>query len=127
MSSAEFVEEKVPNDVFENAIRRYGVVAACEWFGHSSDSRFTSESINHLSMRMRAKSVDRMSSLTIPEMMEIVDSVDAPTRPTDRAILGALALHFKVPTSTAFQWLVALDMKALQKVLIEEVSIGEKS
>ncbi len=43
-----------------------------------------------------------------------------PARPTDRAILGALALHFKVPTSTAFQWLNSLDMKALQSVLIEE-------
>lgn len=40
--------------------------------------------------------------------------------PTDRAILGAVALHFKVSDADAFRWLVALDAKALQAVLIEE-------
>ena len=42
------VEEKCLNDVFENAIRAYGVVAACEWFGHSPDSDFTKDTIKHL-------------------------------------------------------------------------------
>ncbi len=55
-------------------------------------------------------------------------SIDTnPTRPTDRAILGAMALHFKVPTSTAFQWLNSLDMKALQSLLFDEIPQGEKS
>ena len=36
-------KENVPMDVFENAIRDVGVVAACEWFGHAPDSEFTKE------------------------------------------------------------------------------------
>jgi len=47
------VEENVPNDVWENAIRKYGIVAACEWFGHSSDSEFTKETIRWLAQRSR--------------------------------------------------------------------------
>lgn len=42
------VEVKCQADVFENAIREFGVVAACEWFGHSPDSEFTAESIKVL-------------------------------------------------------------------------------
>lgn len=34
-------DEKTPMDAFENAIRKVGVVAACEWFGHAADSEFT--------------------------------------------------------------------------------------
>lgn len=54
--------------------------------------------------------------------MSIDTTSSMPTRPTDRAILGALALHFKVPTSTAFQWLNSLDIKALQSVLFDEAT-----
>lgn len=36
-----------PNDVFEAAILEYGVVAACEWFGHAADSEFTRETVEH--------------------------------------------------------------------------------
>lgn len=43
MSDVILVPEHCPNDVFENAIRIYGVVAACEWFGYSSDSEFTKD------------------------------------------------------------------------------------
>lgn len=39
------VEESCPIHVFENNIRKIGVVAACEWFGHESDSDFTKETI----------------------------------------------------------------------------------
>lgn len=39
------VEENTSGDVFENAIRTFGVVNACEWFGHRSDSEFTKETI----------------------------------------------------------------------------------
>jgi hypothetical protein len=35
------VPERTPMDVFENAIRAVGVVAACEWFGYAPDSQFT--------------------------------------------------------------------------------------
>lgn len=42
------VPVNVPNDAWENTIRAYGVVSACEWFGYSSDSQFTAETINHL-------------------------------------------------------------------------------
>lgn len=42
------VKENCPNDVFENFLRTYGIVAACEWFGYSSDSEFTKETIKHL-------------------------------------------------------------------------------
>lgn len=39
------VKERTGGDVFENAIRRIGVVAACEWFGNKSDSEFTEQTI----------------------------------------------------------------------------------
>lgn len=42
------VEVRVPNDEFENMIRRIGVVAACEWFDHAPDSEFTVETIRVL-------------------------------------------------------------------------------
>lgn len=42
------VDEYCPNDVFENAIRTYGVVAACEWFGYTADSEFTKDTETHL-------------------------------------------------------------------------------
>jgi hypothetical protein len=42
------VEVKCPNDEFENAIRKIGVVAACEWFDHAFNSSFTAESIKVL-------------------------------------------------------------------------------
>ena len=47
------VEENCPMDAFENAIRRIGVVAACEWFGHRPDSDFTAETIRVLAERTR--------------------------------------------------------------------------
>jgi hypothetical protein len=42
------VKENCQNDVFENFLRTYGIVAACEWFGYSSDSEFTKETIKYL-------------------------------------------------------------------------------
>ena len=45
------VEVKCPNDEFENAIRKYGVVSACEWFDHAFNSSFTAESIKVLRER----------------------------------------------------------------------------
>lgn len=38
-------------DYFENAIREFGVIDACEWFGHASDSDFTAETIKELLKR----------------------------------------------------------------------------
>lgn len=51
----QFVEELTPNDVFENSIRKYGIVAACEWFGYSKDSEFTKETIKVLNERLKEK------------------------------------------------------------------------
>jgi hypothetical protein len=48
---APFVVERTPMDRFENAIREVGVVAACEWFGHRSDSEFTKETMRVLDER----------------------------------------------------------------------------
>jgi hypothetical protein len=42
---------KVPSDAWENTIRAFGVVNACEWFGHAADSEFTDETIWVLRMR----------------------------------------------------------------------------
>jgi hypothetical protein len=42
------VEVKCKADDFENCIREFGVVNACEWFGYSSDSEFTKETIKLL-------------------------------------------------------------------------------
>ncbi|VVE59525.1 hypothetical protein PIN31009_05570 [Pandoraea iniqua] len=39
---------KTPCDEFENAIRKIGVVAACEWFGYAADSDFTKETTQWL-------------------------------------------------------------------------------
>jgi hypothetical protein len=38
-------------DQFENVIRAYGVVSACEWFGHAPGSEFTADAINTLRER----------------------------------------------------------------------------
>lgn len=51
------VEEKCPSDAFENHIRRIGVVAACEWFGHAFDSDFTKETIRILRERSERPNV----------------------------------------------------------------------
>lgn len=40
-----------PNDEFENAIRKIGVVNACEWFGHAPDSEFTADTVTTLRAR----------------------------------------------------------------------------
>ncbi|MBU9635464.1 hypothetical protein C6Q07_11050 [Burkholderia multivorans] len=45
------VPENTTGDAFENAIRTFGVVAACEWFGHASDSEFTRDTIATLMER----------------------------------------------------------------------------
>lgn len=39
------VKEQTAGDVFENAIRKIGVVSACEWFGHEAESEFTEQTI----------------------------------------------------------------------------------
>jgi hypothetical protein len=44
-------ELQCPMDEFENAIRKIGVVAACEWFGYLSDSAFTEKTIQILKDR----------------------------------------------------------------------------
>ncbi|MBR8343045.1 hypothetical protein KDX40_04745 [Burkholderia ambifaria] len=48
------VRQTCPMDVFENAIRAVGVVNACEWFGHTTDSEFTRETITVLISRSMA-------------------------------------------------------------------------
>jgi len=45
------VQENVPNDAWENTIRKYGIINACEWFGHTFDSDFTQETIRWLADR----------------------------------------------------------------------------
>lgn len=45
------VDERVLADRFENSIRAFGVVAACEWFGHAADSEFTADTIRELRLR----------------------------------------------------------------------------
>ena len=52
-----YVFERTPMDEFENAIRRVGVVAACEWFGHAPESAFTKESI--LVLRARSETAQK--------------------------------------------------------------------
>ena len=48
------VKERTGSDRFENAIRRYGVVDACSWFGHAPDSEFTQETVRLLAERAAA-------------------------------------------------------------------------
>jgi hypothetical protein len=45
------VKVNCPNDHWENTIREYGVIAACEWFGHEPGSVFTFETIALLRKR----------------------------------------------------------------------------
>jgi hypothetical protein len=45
------VPEHTTADVFENAIRTFGVVAACEWFGHAPESEFTRDTVAALMER----------------------------------------------------------------------------
>ncbi len=47
-NNSDYVEVKTGCDEFENALRKFGVVAACEWFGHASDSDFTKETVKYL-------------------------------------------------------------------------------
>lgn len=47
------VEVTCPMDEFENAIRKIGVVAACEWFGYQSNSNFTADTIKHLRKKVK--------------------------------------------------------------------------
>ena len=47
-----YVVEKTPCDAFENAIRKMGIVAACEWFGYSHDSEFTQDTVRVLNQRL---------------------------------------------------------------------------
>ncbi len=47
------VEVKTPMDEFENAIRKIGITTACEWFGHTKDSAFVEQTINHFERRAR--------------------------------------------------------------------------
>lgn len=49
------VDEHCPVDVFENAIREFGTVAACEWFGHECNSEFTKETIKVLCEKSNIK------------------------------------------------------------------------
>ena len=43
--------EIVPADRWDNTIREWGVVFACEWFGYHSRSDFTAETITTLIQR----------------------------------------------------------------------------
>lgn len=49
------VNGRAANDEFENAIRKLGVVAACEWFGYAADSEFTAKTIDVLMERSASK------------------------------------------------------------------------
>lgn len=40
--------ETVPADRWDNIIREWGVVYACEWFGHHRSSDFTRDTITEL-------------------------------------------------------------------------------
>jgi hypothetical protein len=48
------VPVRVPADEWDNTIRKFGVVSACEWFGHAPDSEFTAETIKELRARSEA-------------------------------------------------------------------------
>ena len=56
------VIERTPSDRFENAIRVFGVVAACEWFGHAPDSEFTQETVRILAERAAASQLINRSA-----------------------------------------------------------------
>lgn len=45
------VNAPTPAARFENAIREFGVINACEWFGYASDSEFTLETVRVLRAR----------------------------------------------------------------------------
>lgn len=51
----ERVVERTTGDRFENAVREFGVVNACEWFGHAADSEFTKETVRLLIERAKAQ------------------------------------------------------------------------
>lgn len=45
------VRERCDADRWDNTIRAYGVVEACQWFGHEPDSEFTAFTIQVLRER----------------------------------------------------------------------------
>ncbi|MDN7729205.1 hypothetical protein QZM48_04185 [Burkholderia orbicola] len=48
------VPANTTGEAFENAIRTFGVVNACEWFGYVSDSEFTRDTVATLMERASA-------------------------------------------------------------------------
>ncbi|MNL21781.1 hypothetical protein D3C87_1430860 [compost metagenome] len=47
-----------------------------------------------------------------------------PTRPTDDALIGALALHYRVHESTVIQWLLEIDLIAASARLAKAADEG---
>lgn len=45
------VNFKTDTEWFEHVIMRYGIVAACEWFGHDCDSQFTRDTKQHFAAK----------------------------------------------------------------------------
>lgn len=52
-----------PCETFENAIRSFGIVAACEWFGYQSNSEFTAETVCALAAESEAGNATESNNL----------------------------------------------------------------
>lgn len=52
--SEQFVKQITGCDEFENSIRKFGIVAACEWFGYKKDDQFTIETIQYLDEQLKS-------------------------------------------------------------------------
>lgn len=51
----ELVEVRCGSDEFDNAIRLFGVRAACQWFGHDLDGDFANETVKLLNDRLQER------------------------------------------------------------------------
>ncbi len=58
------VNASCPADVFENAIKAFGVEQACEWFGYSADSKFTQKTVARLCYKSNVDVYGNMITVT---------------------------------------------------------------
>lgn len=98
------VDERTTGARFENAIREYGIVAACEWFGHRSDSEFTEETIRVLAERAAEANATKRATLTPVECIRLwCESRNLPA-PSTGDCMALVSLMFPtVPTADLYR------------------------
>jgi hypothetical protein len=64
------VKTDLPFERFEAAVLEFGIVSACEWFGHESGSQFTKETLDYFERKKRSDSTNDLPSNAQPNSGE---------------------------------------------------------